>query len=965
MLPRTAGGTPALTGRRWRYTLSIDTNTLLQQLATRQLWAFQVRSGWTPFAPVKPIIDSYSQMESGAFLIGVLPKAVKEGLMLQGKLETLFYTGNRSAWDLRNLSLLPGIELRVAGPGELRQVESSVAAELWTFMLTSNGDLATWLERALSGERALGNLFGLLHDPKRQLRPWHRHAIERAVMVANAHGRGVSPIILFASFLVISHEESPASNTFNVLAERLAAARSLTSSDPVELLDLKSSLGIENLNASDRELVVSGESIAVINEFISRAHQIRKDTDKTEVIESRHVAAAFLMNSVVASFLAGLAVKREVLREEMCNFILKAVPGVSPVRWRKALGLPAAVRGVVNLEVQTLPDATTGEDNQPSEPATVSSSTATEPFPTPEFAIENIVSRDTWTIDDKLGYALYAKAITESILKGDTKPPLTIGIQAPWGQGKTSLMRMIQEELDPGAPSREEEAAAPADIRTAINTTYKQLLAWTKTNDAQKGKDAPAEGMIANQTGQVPTIWFNPLYYRETSQVWAGMAHVILHQLVARLEPEKRELFWFRLQQSRINVDAIRHDVHRWVLTRFIPAGVVLLAGALAMLARELFVGLAAWAGLGAAAFGVFRYLQTQKSIGRPFEQYVTEPNYRTELGLLHLLDHDLDRALWLLVGNKPIAVFIDDLDRCDPQTVNQVVLAINQFLSLPRRNVFFFLGMDMDMVAAALEKAQKDMIGGETLSTVYRRSFGWRFMEKFVQLPFVIPHLEPSRIQAFAMAHLRGKRHVEQAAATNELIEKVQQAPSAAAVGKVMAALPDNLPDEARIEVQKAASSKVADLMKHNDDEEMKRIAEIAVTDLELNPRTIVRYFCLVRVLRNVQLASGRCTNPDDDRKLVLRAAHLLMNWPQFVQWLRNETEILTADGEWKPTVKQIEELAANAGDVKSWSAAMKDLVRRDTVPDFLLDVSLHRYLRKLVNEPPGLAAMYEARMF
>jgi hypothetical protein len=88
-------------------------------------------------------------------------------------------------------------------------------------------------------------------------------------------------------------------------------------------------------------------------------------------------------------------------------------------------------------------------------------------------------------------------------------------------------------------------------------------------------------------------------------------------------------------------------------------------------------------------------------------------------------------------------------------------------------------------------------------------------------------------------------------------------------------------------------------------------------------------------------------------------------MNWPQFVQWLRNETEILTSDGEWKPTVQQIEELAAGATDVKSWADAMKVLVRRDAVPDFLLDVSLHRYLRKLVNEPPGLAAMYEARMF
>ncbi|HEX7679986.1 MAG TPA: P-loop NTPase fold protein [Thermoanaerobaculia bacterium] len=939
----------------------------MEQFSTRQLWTYQAPSGLTTFESAMPVIDNDPRVERGAFVVVVIPKAVMEGVMLQGELKTVVCTSPRSLRNLRNLSLLPGIELRVSGPGELRQVERDVAIELWTFLLGADHGLATWVERLLSGGRFTGDLFTLLRDPEWRLRPWHRGAIERAVMVANAHDRDLSPIILFASFLAIS-QESSGSNTFNILAGRIAEERSSTSRDPIEILDLQSRLGIENLNA-DRVLAVSGESISLLNQVISRAHQIKKETDGTEQIESRHFAATFLTNSGVVSYLADLGVSREGLREEMFNLILKAVPGASPDRWRAVLDIPASEQAVAisgadagveqddQSERPEIPPPATGTDyNRVNGYANVLASYAGA---SPEFSIETIVSRDTWTIDDKLGYALYAKAITESILKGDTEPPLTIGIQAPWGQGKTSLMRMIQEELDPGAPHREEVASAPADIRTAINTTYKQLLAWTKPGDAPKAE------MIATQTGQVPTIWFNPLYYRETSQVWAGMAHVILHQLVARLEPAEREKFWFRLQQSRINVDAIRHDVHRWVLTRFIPAGVVLLAGALALLARELFVGLATWAGLSAATFAVFRYFQTQKSIGRPFEQYVTEPNYRSELGLLHLLDHDLDRALGLLVGNKPIAIFIDDLDRCDPQTVNQVVLAINQFLSLPRRNVFFFLGMDMDMVAAALEKAQKDMIGGETLSTVYRRSFGWRFMEKFVQLPFVIPHLEPSRIHAFAMAHLRGKRAVEQSGSTNKLIEKVQQAPSATAVGAVIAALPDNLPDEARIEVQKAASSKVADLMKNNDDEEMKRIAEIAVTDLELNPRTIVRYFCLVRVLRNVQLASGRSTNPDEDRKLVLRAAHLLMNWPQFVQWLRNETEILTSDGDWKPTVQQIEELAAGAADIKSWAEAMKSLVRRDTAPDFLLDVSLHRYLRKLGKEPPGLAAMYEARMF
>jgi KAP family P-loop domain len=61
------------------------------------------------------------------------------------------------------------------------------------------------------------------------------------------------------------------------------------------------------------------------------------------------------------------------------------------------------------------------------------------------------IERDRWTIRDSLGYHYYAYAIAKFLTNDDTKPPISIGIQAPWGGGKTSLMRMVQNILDPGA----------------------------------------------------------------------------------------------------------------------------------------------------------------------------------------------------------------------------------------------------------------------------------------------------------------------------------------------------------------------------------------------------------------------------------------------------------------------------------------------------------------------------------
>jgi KAP family P-loop domain len=62
------------------------------------------------------------------------------------------------------------------------------------------------------------------------------------------------------------------------------------------------------------------------------------------------------------------------------------------------------------------------------------------------------VHADRWTTEDRLDYALYAKATAEFLQHKDATPPMVISVQAPWGQGKTSLMRMVQHNLDPDHP---------------------------------------------------------------------------------------------------------------------------------------------------------------------------------------------------------------------------------------------------------------------------------------------------------------------------------------------------------------------------------------------------------------------------------------------------------------------------------------------------------------------------------
>ena len=87
------------------------------------------------------------------------------------------------------------------------------------------------------------------------------------------------------------------------------------------------------------------------------------------------------------------------------------------------------------------------------------------------------VHADRWTTEDRLDYALYARAIAEFIRHEDAEPPMVISVQAPWGQGKTSLMRMVQRDLDPGHPdlSSQRRKAARREDEPPSALTYGEL----------------------------------------------------------------------------------------------------------------------------------------------------------------------------------------------------------------------------------------------------------------------------------------------------------------------------------------------------------------------------------------------------------------------------------------------------------------------------------------------------------
>lgn len=93
--------------------------------------------------------------------------------------------------------------------------------------------------------------------------------------------------------------------------------------------------------------------------------------------------------------------------------------------------------------------------------------------------------------------------------------------------------------------------------------------------------------------------------------------------------------------------------------------------------------------------------------------------------------------------------IFVDDLDRCNPDKCIEVLASINLMCeSLP---FIIFLAIDPRVVVSSIEAANEGFYGQVGIS-------GYSYLDKIVQLPFAIPELCTNEKKAMLRGYLTGK---------------------------------------------------------------------------------------------------------------------------------------------------------------------------------------------------------------
>lgn len=525
-----------------------------------------------------------------------------------------------------------------------------------------------------------------------------------------------------------------------------------------------------------------------------------------------------------------------------------------------------------------------------------------------------------------------------------------------------------------GQPITEDEGAV------AITAIPAALRAMGRQIGKLRGPTAPPEAPGKPESvepvgsGQRLTIWFNAWKYETSEQIWAGLVDAIVSQVSDRLPLIEREAFLLRLHLSRIDDGVVRRKIYDRIANRWWAASrewALWLGGAMASFvglgalgkalggdaSSDLWSLLALAAPLGASAsaallFAVLalKYADTAaKTKKEPatfsLTDFMTVPDYHTSVGQIHQIHADLRRVLAKTpsitagVQHDPIVIFIDDLDRCSPSKIASVVEGVSMLLASDTFRCMFVIGMDPQMVAAALEKAHED-VRGELPPYEQAVPLGWRFMDKFVQLPFTIPPSRKDRLD----------NYLDSLGAKTEAAETV---PDAAPTAMAPASVPVLNPDPAAPATPPPSASGAAPAGGNNhppatpaneaeptieastdETRDVGRIIRRVASYTAGNPReakrmvNLARLYLLLRNSRNVAEPYWKPPGLDQYARWIA----LTLRWPDMMRWLQWGSDEIT----WSPDdvdqaliVRRLYRLEHIAGTVKTfddWKSAVAD---------------------------------------
>lgn len=341
-------------------------------------------------------------------------------------------------------------------------------------------------------------------------------------------------------------------------------------------------------------------------------------------------------------------------------------------------------------------------------------------------------------------------ALREFLASDETHTPLTVAVEAPWGGGKSSLMRHLQDAL-------------------------------TNTKDK-----ATKKRPFKEQT--IPTVWFNPWKHEAGKTLWAAFAVAFERQMAEQQGFLSRQLKRIYLAIARLELIEVFQLALRlvfWGVVLYFLGGLVVKHSDLRLdFGKDWKEQVLKYAPLPAMIGATWIFLKdVVKQLGSPLKldvsRLLTHNDHVDKVDDLHRFHEDFRRMIRTYIPSRKNAqggknnssgkavVFIDDLDRCEAPKAAELLQSLHQMLNVQERShsdkkkdppgIICVLGMDRKKVAAAVaakhEKLLPLLMKTDENGKVGQKDamiFGHEFLEKFIQLTLHVPAMQGRDLEEY-----------------------------------------------------------------------------------------------------------------------------------------------------------------------------------------------------------------------
>jgi photosystem II stability/assembly factor-like uncharacterized protein len=355
---------------------------------------------------------------------------------------------------------------------------------------------------------------------------------------------------------------------------------------------------------------------------------------------------------------------------------------------------------------------------------------------------------------DALGLRDLADAVSRFLRNTRTEPPLTLAVTGPWGSGKSSLMNLVREDLESfgfrpvtfNAWHHQKEDHLLAALLQAVRSqgvppllgwaglVFRARLVWLRGRRSWRTALVLATGVV---------VW--GLYFVRVP----GAREALRQKLEGLYEyspPSAKELADVRIPSAHELVDTLLPGMHH---------GSTFIMG----------VGIAVLFTIAWRTIRAFGTNPAQLLVGLAGVRRVSDLEAHT--GLRHRFAEEF-REVTTALAPRTMPIFVDDLDRCHPKQVLEVLEAISFLVT--SGDCFVVLGMDRERVERCVGIGFKDVVSdladeaevdtslastgaasasGKSIaeraaSRQRQEEFAQHYLEKLVNVEVPVPHADP-----------------------------------------------------------------------------------------------------------------------------------------------------------------------------------------------------------------------------